>query len=242
MENQVQTVNQKNELAVPSEGAWGAETADSRDILIPKILLMQGLSQAVADEKASMGDMVDSLSLEVLGSGRGDGKPVRFVPLFLFKTWVVQEKLGGNKFDFKEIVPFGPDNQDWEWETDTERRDLTLNFYVLLEKDLDNPAALPYVVSFRRTSMQAGKKLSTHFSKCQLAGKPPAASVFELSAKKRENDQGTFFVYDVVQAGDNSKLDTAYKWYLTVREGAKVDNRDLEDAPAKTDSTESEDY
>ena len=222
------------------ESGWGAETADPGDILIPKILLMQGLSEAVADEKAQMGDMIDSLTFEQLGTGRGDTpSPIKLIPLVSFKQWIIYEKLGGDKIQFKEIVDFTPANANMEKETEDEKRVLCLNFYVMLADQVEDPTAIPYLLSFRITSFRTGQKLSTHFSKCARAKVPPAASIFSLSAKKRQNDHGTFYVYELEPSGKTSEegLKLAYEWYKTIRAGqTRVDDSDLkapsEDAPA----------
>lgn len=253
-QTQSKAVAKKQKTQLPAEvanSAWGAEDANTENVLIPKLLLMQGLSQAVSDEKASMGDFVDSTTLEVLGTGREKGyKPVRFIPIKCFETWVVYEKLGGEKLQFKEIVPFGGENAKWERETETYRRDRVLNFYVLLEEQANNPAALPYTLAFRRTSFVAGKKLSTHFTQCKLAatrgkGRPPAATIFELSATKRENDHGTFYVWDVAPAGETKPehLQVAYEWFQTLKNEADkytVDNSEYAEEAGGTVNEESE--
>jgi hypothetical protein len=226
-----------NAVAAYEGTSWGAETSDTNDILIPKLLLMQGLSQAVADGNARMGEIIDSLTQEVLGSGlEKDPKPIKVIPLMSFKQWVVYEKLGDGKLQLSEIADFSPANALWEKEDEKYRRDLVLNFYVMLDEQIQDPTALPYLVSFRRTGYKTGMKLATHFKKCELAasrGKPvpPAKTTFLLKANKQQNDYGTFYVFDIVPSGTTSDdaLAIAYEWYSILKnKNVRIDNRDLE--------------
>jgi hypothetical protein len=245
-------VKAKQELTTEVyEGGWGTEGTDSRDILIPKLLVMQGLSKMVTDDKAQMGDFVDSVSGEILGSAREkDLRPVKFVPIMTFKTWVEYEKIEikgkDAKLEFRGIIPMTEANANWPLEEEKEgkslRRDRCINFYVLLA---DKPDDLPYLITFRRTSFRAGQKLATHFKKCELAalrGKPvpPAATVFALTASKLTNEKGTFYVADLSPTGTTPKetLKLAWDWYQMLKTAnVKVDNSDLvgDDAVSATD-------
>ena len=71
---------------------WGNDVyLGANDIVIPKILPMQGLSQMVADGKAMMGEFRDSLSGEKLGS---IAEPIPVVPFHVEKVWDVLEEDG----------------------------------------------------------------------------------------------------------------------------------------------------
>lgn len=219
------------------ESDWGSEGVDSTDILIPKILLMQGLSDYVAEGSAQMGDLVNSVSAKLLGTAREkDKKPVCIIPISTFKTWAeyTVDTKGGLKY--KQTIPMTAANADLPLEDMVDnvkiRRDKCLNFYVL---NVDEPEEFPYVITFKRTSYHAGKKLATHFVKCQQAkalGKPvpPAATMFNLSGVKTQNDFGTFYVFDVAEAGKTSPelLAKAYHWYQVIKTKAvKVDESDV---------------
>lgn len=169
---------------------------DARDLVLPKLLLMQGLSELVSDDKAKMGDIVNSLTGEVLG---GKDKPVEIIPFFMTRSFVVSEKLG-DKFEFKEIVTADHTNAHWKDKTHREetvngvltRRDYSLNFFGLLANEAGEDS-LPVQISFRRTSLMAGKQLYTQF--LLTKGKPK--TTWLLGAKKKENDLGVFYVFDV---------------------------------------------
>ncbi len=258
-------MNKKNEVATKSENAVGAanpfarkstsqSTIDRKDILIPKLLLMQGLSELVADEKASMGDLVNSVTGKVLSKG---GKPLNIIPLTHFKTWVIYEIID-KKAEYKEIVPYTPANADWEW-TATEggvelRRDQCLNFYVMVEDEMKDPRAFPYLLTFRRTSYRSGRKLVNHFTEAEMADLEPYAGIVALSAYKDKNDDGVFYVFDIAPVKDTPPeyAEKLVKWVETLSQNQhKVDNSDLEekaaaDVPkpsrAEKDATKSAEY
>lgn len=96
----------------------GNETILKGDILLPKLLLMQGLSDFVSERKKdpntgaaiAQGDMVRSLTGEIVG---GPDKPVEVIPLTYVNQWVVMEKMG-SKFEYRKTLTrdHGPnDNQ-----------------------------------------------------------------------------------------------------------------------------------
>lgn len=230
-------------LAAAPTGDWGAEAVDSKDLLIPKLLLMQGLSDAVADERAQMGDIVNSVTYEKLGDKKA---PVEIIPLKIFKTWVISlKKKGEDKHEFDSIVNMDSSNADLPWEETlpdgTElRRDQTINVYALVASELTDGAALPYVVSFRRTSYIAGKKIATHFAKMSMLKQPPAARTVKLTCSIEKNEKGTYYTYDVEpgRVTTQDELATAYSWFTQVSRGAhKVDDSDVRQ-PEKEVSTE----
>lgn len=219
------------ELAAPT-GSWGAENTTASDLVIPKLLIMQGLSEFVTDEKiqARQGEIRDSLEGRLLAPV---GTPLRVIPFYFYNTWVEFEERNG-KFEFNGIVPRDHTNEsapmEWTEEGKKKRRDKTINCYVLVESELENGEFLPYLLSFSRTGFKTGKKLVTLVEKLKQFKLAPAHRVFELSSTKVSNDKGTWFGPEIQQvAATNPKhLELAYKWYLTVSKGGvKVDNSDL---------------
>jgi hypothetical protein len=223
-----------------AQGGWGTEGVDSSDILIPKLLMMQGLSKLVSADKAQMGDIVNSVTNEVLGTAREkDRKPVTIIPIMTYKTWVEHEIIG-DKRKFLRIIPMDKTNADLPNESEGTgeltgkliSRDRALNFYVLVKGD---ESGLPYAMTFKRTSYRTGQKLATHFKTCELAalrGKPvpPAATTFNVCGNKVTNDDGTFYVLDI-EPGEKTTgddLQRAYEWWMTLKKSTvKVDNSDL---------------
>lgn len=178
-------------------GAWGEAPVSSRDVIIPKILAMQGLSDLVTEGKARFGEFVDSVTHEVLGS---IDKPLEFVPFHLDKVWIISSrKVGEDKFEFEKYEAVTPENLNKypfsETIGDTEfKYEYTMQFYVLLVSD----PGMPKVISFKSTSARTGKVLFTQmYVKNRAAGMVPAGYVMELGGKKEKNDKGTFVVMEV---------------------------------------------
>lgn len=205
-------------------GEWGTGDISSRDLVIPKILAMQGLSELVSEGKAKLGDFVDSVSGQVLGS---IDKPVEFIPFHMDKVWIVsRKKKGESKFEFERYEAVTPANMDLPFEAaegdDTIKYEYTLQFYVLLPED----TSMPYVISFKSTSLRGGKVLSTQmFVRNRAAGLIPPAYIMELTGKKEKNDKGTFITMEARPKGKtpDSLLAECLNWYKVIKSGgAKV--------------------
>lgn len=219
----------KKELA-PSQGSVGdffeEGASDSSDILIPKLLLMQGISGAVAEEKASSGDIINSVTLEVLGNKQ---KPLEIIPIKIMpKTWVIEQKIDG-KWTYKATKPWLPQDKDLPWsymENGEEmRRNQSLNFFVLLAKDVGNPTALPFVLSFRRTSYVTGKKFNTYFETSRMAfvmgnkQSIPMANVFSLGSKMEKGELGPYQILtiDLKREATVDELAAGQHWFKTLK-------------------------
>lgn len=194
----------ENQLVTKSNGAMpqalnSFSDVDARDLVLPRLLLMQGLSEMVTEEKAKMGEILNSLTGEVLG---GRGKPVEIIPFFLTRNFIVSEKLG-DKFEWRGNVAADHTNAHWKEQSHREemvngvltRRDYSMDFFALLADEAGQEDALPVQISFRRTSLKAGKQLYTRF--LLTKGKP--TTTWLLDSKKKENDQGTFYVLEVTR-------------------------------------------
>jgi hypothetical protein len=212
---------------------WGVGELTSKDIIIPKILVMQGLSKLVTNGDAKMGEFRDSLNGTVLGSAEKDH--LEFIPFYMQKVWVIfEEKNGAMKF--AKQVPIDASNENWDIEETIAgvkiRRDRCMNFYCLLPQDVDQGGALPYILSFRRTSLRTGQKIATQmFLKNVKAGKTPASAVMSLSGTKQTNDKGTFVVTDAVYKRESKagEIAEAFAWVKTIKEGGtRADTSDLE--------------
>lgn len=229
-------------LAIPDAfKKKGTDTSmiDKSDIMIPRLLVMQGLSEFVADEKAQMGDIVNSVSVEVLG---GKSKGVRFIPLSHFKTvayYRVEKEGEAPVYDRTEAWSAQKHtNLEWEQVIDGKKYIVNqcLNFYVMLEKDMDDPSAFPYLLTFRRTSYKNGKKLINHFMQMDMMGVEPWFGVLELTSQKQSNDSGTFYVFDVRPVGQSKAewVDKLRGWGETLSKGTHLIDEEREE---KTETT-----
>lgn len=220
-------------------------SVESKDLLIPKILLMQGQSEKVLDGTCKPGDIIKSTTGELYGSAREkDSKPLKFIPIYMYKTWVKHEilsKTGGKlKLQYVETYPVTPNNTSQKWESTEEIEGVVrnfkhvknINFYVILEQDWGNPLAVPHVLTFRSTSSKAADLVEGWFAECNVAQKArvpknpkgelmlPFARAFELSGKMEQDDDNTWYVFKTADKGaitqDDPRITQAFNWYQTV--------------------------
>ena len=237
-------------LAQKAAQAGGFEQSDSSDLMIPKLLLMQGLSQFVADDKAQVGDIVKSGTAEIVG---GTNKPVQFIPITYYRDWALYKEEKG-KFEWQSKEAYSAANKDlpWEFEKDGEkwRRDKCFNLYVLLVKDIEaeqkaiseaqakgdfpdpDKALLPCIITFRRSSYKTAKKIYAHFEKAKKFHSQAFVSTFVLKATKEKNEKATFGVFDVELVGKTplEHQAVATQWWndiVLAGRTIKVDDTDL---------------
>lgn len=227
------------EIATTNENAahWGSEGITAKEATIPKILLMQGLSKLVMNGEAKVGELVDSLTKEVLGGqvSAKENKAVEFIPLFSWRAWKISH-LVGDKYKYVSQVPIttANENDPIEFAENGEkyRRDKVLSFYVLRPEDIKNGTAFPYAISFQRKAMSAGKNLASFIMKLNKMNKTSASKVFAVSVKKEENDLGTFFVPEIAVVRDTTKAeyDEAFNtWKLVTQNHAAYKVHETED-------------
>jgi hypothetical protein len=202
-------------------GDWGQPQVNSKDIIIPKILVMQGLSQLVTDDKAKMGDFVDSMTEEVLGNYKD--KSLAFIPFHMESIWIISKKeAGAGDYTFDSIVDVDSSNENWRYNEVIDnveyKREYCRNFYVLRPED----TSLPYIISFKGMSSKAGKILATQmYVRNAAAGKIPPAFVMELFGNKDKNDKGTFITLatKVERESSEEEIAKAFQWFKTVTGG-----------------------
>lgn len=231
-------ISKKEETALAlNQGDWGSENMDVKDMIVPKILLMQPMSKQVTAGNATFGSFIDSLDVKkVIGNF---DKPFEMVPFGSFKTWV---ELHDNEFD--SVFPYTPENQDLKLEEVVGEtvitRNIVLNFYVLLISDLAKQEGFPYVLSLQRTSYKAGKKLVSFAQKLKAFQKPIAAKVFTISASKQTNEKNqTWGVVDVSMGRDTTKeeITEAKRWYdVLAKVQVKVDHSDIQEEHSTMDA------
>jgi hypothetical protein len=239
MQNEIDLTKSK-EISTDAQNAnaWGGgPTISKKELVIPKILPLQHMSEKVADKLGEYGQFRDTSDNKLFGDLK---TPFEFIPVYMEKKWVesdiVTNSSGKVKKTFKQIIPIidNPSdagyNDELPYREDGIERDRVLDFYVLIPEELGNRGALPYVISFRRTSLKAGSKLATQmYVKNGLAGKPPAGTVCTMSGKDVSNDDGSYIVQDVAPARETSpeELTEAFKWFQLIKGGgAKVDESD----------------
>lgn len=233
------TVKQSNALSTEVLNEWGMPVISSQDVVIPKILPMQGLSVAVAEGRASMGEFRDSLSNTLLGK---IDQPFSCIPFFVDKCWDIHMEKPDGSFEWDSTVPVVENpadpayNDNWPWETEvngTKRKNIRrFNFYVLLPHEVEAGGAVPYIFSFKSTSLKEGKKLFTQmYVKNIKGGLPPAAFTIKIGGVREKNDKGIFIVpnYSVDRRATDQELAEALSWIKMIRSGrVKVDDSDVQ--------------
>lgn len=267
---EVATLAQPGALAVAPPPAAPTQAVLASDIVIPKLLLMQGLSDFVTEGRARQGDIVKSSTVvKVAGIGApGETfKTIDFIPLKVTTGWAEKERVG-QKFEFRKAFPRTPTNDHLPWSfwrnaqgMDFDRpgqmgatewqRVKSIDVYALLPSDVDafetemkqavekgevpdlSKTILPVCISFRSTSFNAGKVVTTFFAQlAELAQTVKTVRSYNyamtLGCKPAKNQKGSFFVFDV---GQPKKLAaqyvaTAEKWTNTLNqlETIKVDD------------------
>ncbi len=244
------TTKQNN---LPAEQSWGQEEKlSTREILISKLLAMQGLSKLVIERKAVIGEYRDSVTGELLG-GIDDKEPLQFIPVKKITLWTVNMMVNGKA----KFYGIDPDEKQFEYRHQLpkwteEKKDpktgkmetfkyfYTIQVFVLLPKDLEMGNPKPYTLSFRSKSLRGGQTLVTQMHQTNAnQGLSPSAFVMNLDGKMDSNDNGSFVVLgcSLGRKTTDDELQVAYDLWCTLRdsmEDFKVDNSDLEEAPVAT--------
>lgn len=238
------------------DAVFGDMHVDASDIVIPKLLLMQQSSQYVAAEKAKLGDFVNSLSGDKLGS---IVEPIEIIPFFHKKSWDIVNKDDNNSYIRNE--PFTPENADLPWEDKEDgmniKRIKRLDFFCMVPKQLAAGSLLPMVVSFKSTSYKTGAIILTEWSETKAkndmlkkAGrlnelKLPFSKSFILSGIKLTNDKKQTYCAASVVAGIEVPADTqrlCLDWIKTLRTNANVVVDESGEKEVTTTATETGDF
>jgi hypothetical protein len=182
----------------------GFEHEDSKDLLLPRIELLQGLSPAVQEGKGRAGDLVNQISKSPLPTNI-------FLPITMHRKyikWIPRDQGGGIEYQTSDPTDERV-IEDVKWGRHGEKPSCTayMNFLVLLEG-----ATLPIVLSFSLTNYQEGRKL---YTMCKMANCDMWKKKYKIASKIKTNNMGTWHVYDVSEVGDSSAQDiaTAEKLY-----------------------------
>ena len=217
---------------------FGAPEISSSDIIIPKLLLMQGQSKAVSEGSAKFGDLMNTLTNSVVAEA--GVSTVELIPFFMDKTYVVS-KWTGKRFEFDRIEECNSTNETRPWEEviDGVKTSFvkSMNYYCLDPKNL----AVPIICSFKSTSIKEGKKLATMMYMTNHAeGKVPCGYTIKVGANKVTKEGNTFAVLETTKGRLTTmpEIQECIKWLRTVKAGeTKVDNSDLKQADtAPTDT------
>ena len=183
----------KKDLAVKPEGAVAnyegptgvASNIGSEDMRLPRVALIQAMSPTAQDGTHKAGELVNTLTQEVLPT------PCVIIPCFVFKNvikWKPRSEGGGIIYRTTNITE--EVKRDLAWVGDQKPAATAFINAVCL---VDGQGDMPMIVSFCNTSYKAGQDLAT----LTTLKKPSWKYSYELSAKKTTNTKGTFHVFNV---------------------------------------------
>lgn len=238
MEKQIAT-KPSAELAATTLAGWGStQEFTSRDIVIPKLVPLNFMSEKVKNNQGKYGELRDTLNNEKFGD---IDHPVEFIPFYIEKTWmefdVVANKAGAKKREFKQVVKIDHTNDALPYvdEAKNIERDRVVNVYCLIPSQIEAGNSFPYVLPMRRTSLKAGNKVITQIMRNERMGLPPAAVTMLLTAHSVQNDNGEYVVLDTIanRKATTEEMNDCLAWYKMVASGAtKLDDSDYhEEAP-----------
>lgn len=189
-----------------------ASGVSPKDFQPARLALLQPASDMVNEGGGVTGDIVNTASQEILG---GNGKPIEFIPIELYKTLVVEDATSQPP-KFLRQEPLTSNNEKLPWE-DRETNDAGIsipikrthcfNFFVLLTKDINNDEALPTVIRFKSASMATGKKLASHMLSRNMLRQPAYSQAICLdSAKQKKEINGKTTTYATFTLPNQKRL------------------------------------
>ena len=192
---------EKSEVAEPLRRSGdqgipaGFDDVDKEDLRMPRLAILQGLSEMVTNGDAKMGELANSLTKEIYGN------EVEFIPLFMFKSRA-QFEMG------KGLVMYSRDNitvtmakdelaqyvnlpveevPGSAWTGDLPPKfNLVYNFPVMLIGKLTE---FPVSLSLMKTGAKVAKDL---ISMARFSNEDMFARVYNLKTRVEKNDKGTF--------------------------------------------------
>jgi len=175
----------------------GFDEIEEGDIKLPRLSILQGLSEVVIDGKAKMGQLGNSLTKEIYGD------EVDFIPLFMFKTrarFDVERGLVMMSRDNKTVTMAIDEFAEYlgkpieevpgaAWDGDQPPSfSVVYNFPVLLVGKLNQ---FPVSLSLMRTAVKTAKEL---LSMARFSGEDMFARVYTLRSEITKGEKGTYAV------------------------------------------------
>lgn len=188
----------------------GFEDDSADDLVIPRIKIMQALSPEVMDQKASIGDIVNSLTLDKL-----NGKT--FIPVCKFNNniyWRDRADGGGiicratdGKRGINEdgSVHFCTQCRKCEFDNTKQGREAIpvctkyINFLGFFAGEY-----MPIILSFSKTNMTEGKKM---YSMAKVTRQNIWNFGYTLNAKEKTKSNNKWYIIDPISAGATSDED-----------------------------------
>lgn len=244
---QAPVVSESNSI-VPSTRAPQTEVVGS-DVLIPRLLLMQGISPLVTSRKAQIGDIVRSTTGQKLGDPE---KPIHIVPISMVSSWLNFQEMEQGQPKYRGMEKRYSANEHSPWEYTGEGgvpmfRRKAVMLYALIPSDVEhyekeiaeaiasgempdlNKTVLPVVLTFQSTSFKyAGRKCATFFNMVaanakRVPGLVPYGYSMELICREEKNGTNSWYVFDFGKSAslkNKAITEEASRWASILSAGA----------------------
>jgi len=232
----------------------GQTHLSGQNLILPRVKIVQQMSQEFADKKADPGDFFNTLT------GEDFGAALRFIPLFPFmqRVFIVRSERKAAVDDRLVAVglPVLPEGDGlmcrsldmyqgigdpgvmcndcplskWEGRTGAPPCSETYNVAALTER-----GAL-IILSFARSSAKAGRKM---FSMLRFEPGRPWARVWEAKTRLEKNDKGNFYVPDIAVTQDMTPTEMiaeAINWAKEFEGGPAIDVTPAYEADAREEA------
>lgn len=178
----------------------GFENVDSKDFLVPRLKIIQGLSPEITEDKEyngksyKLGQLVNSMTGEIVA---GPGEQVEFIIIGYSKWWVLWGKPGEGIIEASGDPDSPLAARCRARELNDKKKPVVTEYhqFLVLLPSRDNPswATTPYILGFAKTNYKHGRKLLTMArNRCLVGGKmlPLFASTYNLKTETEENKNG----------------------------------------------------
>lgn len=217
----------------------GLENMDASDLIIPRLVIMQGLSPAVTAGDRMVGQIVNSVTGEVV---LDRDEEAHFIPVYHYKEWIQWGDRDANEGIIDRTMD--PDSalaQQGMSGTRDEEGDRIVteyhNFVVLIPSV---SLEFAFIIGCCRTNHSKGRAL---LALARFRGERPIfAGKYALTAETAENKAGQkYFVYGFENAGwaDSNEYATARELYEGVREAYTNRKIQAHHGEGEADGTES---
>lgn len=224
------TTTKGNGLTTPV-GAWGAEGASSKDLVVPRLQLVQATSDICKDGGARPGEIVNGQTKNIMAK---KGESIDLLPILIVGSWVVSEPIVGARPKFLRMEALTPENDSIDWRSEAYengRPVLRQKRLSVLSLPVNTLEGFPFWVDFQNTGRAAGQILSTIIQENKRQGRPAPARVISLGTTLKTREQNSWFVPTVTLSRDATEVEltAAYSWYQAF--ASKASEAALAEAP-----------
>lgn len=207
----------------PQEELLGFEGWDASELIIPRLRLLQGLSQAVTDGRGSIGNYENSIDgeitrgpLEVVVLGVANGA------IYFVQGEGMKCKSSDGITSFRgescEACPFGVYHKgEWSDSGKPPACSSTKDVIITTRESLSEGVPMPAILTFSKTSYGIGRKF---MSAMRFSGTHIFGVSWIIGSAKDKNDKGIFAVPSFKKGSklNPEELETAKAFYHTINQ------------------------